>query len=117
MLSCQYIQKGVLLSQPPLPIFSLLFLLQLSPPTLRHLHILCNDSGIEFVHTKAKNLFIDDILSPVDVPNCFKEFFTFDNTLSYAGHHKPLAAVQIVKNGFHFEKFSFFWANFDRKFR
>lgn len=115
MLSCQYIQKGVLLSQPPLPISSLLSLLQLSLSTTLshfpalagrlstdpsgHLHILCNDSGIEFVHAEAKHLFIDHILSPVDVPNCFKEFFTFDDTLSYAGHHKPLAAVQVTELG------------------
>ncbi|KAI7996463.1 BAHD acyltransferase DCR [Camellia lanceoleosa] len=115
MLSCEYMQMGVLLSQPPLPISSLISRLQRSLSTTLsyfpalagrlsthpsgHLHILCNDSGIEFVHAEAKHLFIDDILIPVDVPNCFKEFFAFDNTLSYAARHKPLAAVQVTELG------------------
>ncbi|KAH7866368.1 hypothetical protein Vadar_019432 [Vaccinium darrowii] len=115
MLSCQYIQKGVLLSQPPLPVDSLVSLLKLSLsktlshfPALAgrlmtdpagHVHILCNDSGVEFVHARAKHLFVDDILSPLDVPICFREFFAFDNTLSYSGHHKPLAAVQVTEIG------------------
>ncbi|KAA8516320.1 hypothetical protein F0562_016613 [Nyssa sinensis] len=48
---------------------------------------------------KAKHLFIDNILAPVDVPYCFKEFFAFNNTLSYAGHYKPLVAVQVTELG------------------
>lgn len=115
MLSCQYIQKGVLLSHPPLPVDSLVSILKLSLsktlshfPALAgrlttdpagHVHILCNDSGVEFVHARAKHLFLDDILSPLDVPICFREFFAFDNTLSYSGHHKPLAAVQVTEIG------------------
>ncbi|GFY83744.1 HXXXD-type acyl-transferase family protein [Actinidia rufa] len=115
MLSCQYIQKGVLLSQPPLPIDSLLSLLKLSlaktlfhfpalagrlsTDTAGHVHILCNDAGVEFIHARAKRLLVDDILAPIDVPSCFKEFFAFDKTLSYAGHKKPLAAVQVTELG------------------
>uniref|UniRef100_A0A5B7BNE9 Putative BAHD acyltransferase DCR n=1 Tax=Davidia involucrata TaxID=16924 RepID=A0A5B7BNE9_DAVIN len=115
MLSCQYIQKGVLLSRPPLPIDSLISLLKLSLsktlshfPALTgrlstdldgHVHILCNDSGVDFIQAKAKHLLIDNILAPIDVPNCFKEFFIFDNTLSYAGHYKPLAGVQVTELG------------------
>ncbi|KAM7526443.1 hypothetical protein LguiA_016345 [Lonicera macranthoides] len=113
MLSCQYIQKGVLLSQPPLHFDSLISLLKLSLsktlshfPALAgrlstdshgHVHILCNDSGVDFIHSKSHRLFTNDILAPVDVPHCFKQFFAFDNTLSYAGHHKPLAAVQVTE--------------------
>nr|AGT37414.1 anthocyanin 5-aromatic acyltransferase [Vaccinium dunalianum] len=115
MLSCQYIQKGVLLSQPPLPVDSLVSILKISLsktlshfPALAgclitdpagHVHILCNDSGVEFVHARAKHLFVDDILSPLDVLICFREFFAFDNTLSYSGHHTPLAAVQATEIG------------------
>ncbi|PSS34637.1 BAHD acyltransferase [Actinidia chinensis var. chinensis] len=115
MLSCQYIQKGVLLSQPPLPTDSLLALLKLSLsktlshfPALAgslatdpvgHVRILCNDAGVEFIHARAKRLYVDDILAPLDVPGCFKEFFAFDKTLSYAGHKKPLAAVQVTELG------------------
>ncbi|KAJ8753753.1 hypothetical protein K2173_000007 [Erythroxylum novogranatense] len=113
MLSCQYIQKGVLLSRPPYSIDNLITLLKHSlsitlthfPPLAGrlitdpngHVHILCNDAGVEFVQAKAGRLFIDNILSPLDVPDCFKEFFTFDNTLSYSGHFKPLAAVQVTE--------------------
>ncbi|XP_059667936.1 BAHD acyltransferase DCR [Cornus florida] len=116
MLSCQYIQKGVLLSRPPhLQFDSFIPLLKLSLsltlchfPALAgrlstdpdgHVQILCNDAGVEFVQARAKHLFIDDILAPLDVPNCFKQFFTFDNTLSYAGHYKPLTAVQVTELG------------------
>lgn len=114
MLSCQYIQKGVLLSLPHIPSDSLISLLKLSlSKTLTHfpalagrlstdtataqIHILCNDSGVQFIHSRAKNIFSHDILTPLDVPNCFKSFFAFDDTLSYAGHYKPLAAVKVTE--------------------
>ncbi|CBI30421.3 unnamed protein product, partial [Vitis vinifera] len=113
MLSCQYIQKGVLHTRPPLPIDSLISLLKQSlstalthfPPLAGrfetdadgHVHIICNDAGVEFIHAKAKHFLIRDLLSPVDVHNCFKQFFAFDGLLSYAGHFKPLAAVQITE--------------------
>ncbi|XAR68848.1 Quinate O-hydroxycinnamoyltransferase [Bertholletia excelsa] len=115
MLSCHYIQKGVLLSRPSVPFDSLLSLLKLSlsstlshfPPLAGrlltddagHVHILCNDLGVDFIHAKAKRLLIDDILTPIDVPSCFREFFAFDDTLSYAGHHTPLVAVQVTELG------------------
>lgn len=114
MLSCQYIQKGVLLSRPSLPIDSLISLLKLSLSTtlshfpalagrlttdpVGHVYITCDDSSVEFIRARAKHLFIDDILSPLDVPVCFREFFAFDNTLSYSGHYKPLAAVQVTNH-------------------
>ncbi|XP_027173167.1 BAHD acyltransferase DCR [Coffea eugenioides] len=118
MLSCQYIQKGVLLSQPPLDAASLLSLLKLSlskalshfPPLAGrlhtdphgHVHILCNDAGVDFVHAKALHLSLptlvpSDQLHLHDIPPCFRKFFQFDHTLSYAGHHKPLLAVQVTE--------------------
>ncbi|RVX06021.1 BAHD acyltransferase DCR [Vitis vinifera] len=113
MLSCQYIQKGVLHTRPPLPIDSLISLLKQSlstalthfPPLAGrfetdadgHVHIICNDAGVEFIHARAKHFLIRDLLSPVDVHNCFKQFFAFDGLLSYAGHFKPLAAIQITE--------------------
>ncbi|KVI03331.1 BAHD acyltransferase DCR [Cynara cardunculus var. scolymus] len=116
MLSCQYIQKGVLLSQPPMPFNHLISLLKLSlSKTLSHfsaiagrlstdpqghVHILCNDSGVEFIHATATHHFTDQILLPnCDVHPCFKTFFAFDKTLSYAGHHQPIAAVQVTELG------------------
>ncbi|KAK9290704.1 hypothetical protein L1049_008878 [Liquidambar formosana] len=113
MLSCQYIQKGVLLSRPPHNIDSLVILLKHSLslalthfPALAgrlttdndgHVHILCNDAGVDFIQAKAKHLYINDILKPVDVPGSVREFFAFDGALSYSGHFKPLAAVQITE--------------------
>ncbi|KAL6987749.1 hypothetical protein U1Q18_013497 [Sarracenia purpurea var. burkii] len=117
MLSCQYIQKGVLLPRPP-PLLSaetLISLLKLSLsktlthfPALAgrlttdsdgHVHILCNNSGVQFIHGSAKHLYADDILRPLDVSACFRDFFAFDNTLSYSGHYNPLAAVQVTELG------------------
>ncbi|KAK9048408.1 hypothetical protein SSX86_032629 [Deinandra increscens subsp. villosa] len=120
MLSCQYIQKGVLLSQPPpdinindkmIPLLKLSLSRTLSHfPALAgrlstdpqgHIHILCNGSGVHFVHAAARHLHVHQILPPPpadrDVHPCFKTFFAFDNTLSYAGHHQPIAAVQVTE--------------------
>ncbi|XP_071686442.1 uncharacterized acetyltransferase At3g50280 [Rutidosis leptorrhynchoides] len=113
MLSCQYIQKGVLLSQPPsnTNIISLLKLSlsktlshfpplagRLSTDSSGHVHIICNDSGVEFLHATATHLHTHQILHlNTDVHPCFKTFFAFDKTLSYAGHHQPIAAVQVTE--------------------
>ncbi|KAK1426964.1 hypothetical protein QVD17_15646 [Tagetes erecta] len=113
MLSCQYIQKGVLLSQPPQNLIPLLKLSlsktlshfpplagRLSTDSHGHVHIICNDSGVEFIHAAANHLRIEQILQPnCDVHPCFKSFFAFDNTVSYAGHRQPLAAVQVTEIG------------------
>ncbi|GJU42896.1 BAHD acyltransferase DCR [Tanacetum coccineum] len=116
MLSCQYIQKGVLLSQPPLPPNPLISLLKLSlsktlshfpalggrlsTDALGHVHILCDDSGVEFIHATATHFQLNKILiQNCDVHPCFKTFFAFDKTLSYAGHHQPIAAVQVTELG------------------
>ncbi|KAH6802920.1 HXXXD-type acyl-transferase family protein [Perilla frutescens var. frutescens] len=115
MLSCQYIQKGVLLPQPPLSSADLLSLLKLSLsktlshfPALAgrlhtddsgHVHIVCNDSGVDFFHAKAPHLSTGALIPPPDhdIPPAFRRFFQFDNTLSYAGHNKPLVAVQVTE--------------------
>ncbi|KAJ0027559.1 hypothetical protein Pint_35216 [Pistacia integerrima] len=113
MLSCQYIQKGVLLSNPPYSFTQLISLLKQSLSTTLshfpamagrlvtnsegHVSIICNDAGIDFIEAKAAFLNTHNLLSPLDVPDCFKEFFTYDRTLSYAGHNKPLAAVQVTE--------------------
>ncbi|PKI34538.1 hypothetical protein CRG98_045075, partial [Punica granatum] len=115
MLSCHYIQKGVLLSSPSddLSFDRLLPLLRrslssalshfpalagrLSTDQLGHLHILCNDSGVDFITARAPHVTVDSILSPLYVPDFVKSFFAYDKTLSYSGHSRPLAAVQITE--------------------
>ncbi|KAJ7961283.1 HXXXD-type acyl-transferase family protein [Quillaja saponaria] len=117
MLSCHYIQKGVLLASPPYPFDDLLTFLKHSLSiTLTHfpalagrlitdsdgyVHILCNDAGVDFIHAKAEHLSINNLISPSlnYVPDYFKEFFTYDGTISYSGHYKPLAAVQVTELG------------------
>ncbi|KAF8396897.1 hypothetical protein HHK36_018532 [Tetracentron sinense] len=113
MLSCNYIQKGNLFSRPPLPIEALIALLKLAlSHTLAHfpalagrlttdsngyVYVTCNDAGVDFVHSNAGHLSIRDVLFPVDVPTSVKGFFALDQAISYDGHFKPLAAVQVTE--------------------
>ncbi|KAI8032054.1 putative acetyltransferase [Camellia lanceoleosa] len=113
MLSCHYIQKGCLFTNPSLPIHSLLSLLKHSlsltlihfPPLAGRLstapdgsvYISCNDSGADFIHANGNHIHIIDILSPIHVPEMVKDFFPFDRTVSYEGHFKPILAVQVTE--------------------
>lgn len=116
MLSCHYIQKGVLLTRPP-PSFSFDDLVsslrrslsstlslfpalagRFSTSPAGHIYIVCNDAGVDFVAASAKHVTVSDVLSPgKDVPLIFREFFVFERLVSYNGHHKPLAAVQVTE--------------------
>ncbi|KAI3909210.1 hypothetical protein MKW92_050355 [Papaver armeniacum] len=122
MLSCHYIQKGVLLPRPSnIPFDSgLIPLLKLSlSKTLSNfpalagrmktdssgfVYINCNDLGVDFIEANATHLSILDILPPAsdaknnDVPQVVKqEFFTYNGVVSYDGHFKPLVAVQVTE--------------------
>ncbi|KAK4342773.1 hypothetical protein RND71_038589 [Anisodus tanguticus] len=116
MLSCQYIQKGILLTQSPFESSnSLITHLKITlSKTLAHfpplagrlitdsdgyVYILCNDAGVDFVHAKAPHLASSVLVPPnhSDVPLYFRKFFQFDSTLSYAGHYKPLMAIQVTE--------------------
>lgn len=113
MLSCHYIQKGCLFTEPNLPLKSLIPLLKSSlsrtlslfPPLAGRLttdsdgyvYITCNDAGVEFIHANATALRICDLLSPLDVSESFKKFFTFDRKVSYTGHSSPILAVQVTE--------------------
>ncbi|KAM7270708.1 hypothetical protein ACFE04_029922 [Oxalis oulophora] len=116
MLSCHYIQKGVLLNYPPYSFSDLVHFLKQSLsaalyhfPALAgrfntdsegHVHILCNDEGLDFVVATARHFNVSNTLvQPSDVPDCFKEFFAFDRVVSYSGHVRPLAAVQVTELG------------------
>ncbi|KAK7372466.1 hypothetical protein VNO80_05846 [Phaseolus coccineus] len=113
MLSCHYIQKGCLFTQPNIPLYSLIPLLKsalsrtlsLFPPLAGRLttdsqgyvYITCNDAGVDFIHANATTIRICDLLSPLDVPEYFKEFFAFDRKVSYTGHYSPILAVQVTE--------------------
>lgn len=113
MLSCHYIQKGCLFTQPSIPFHSLIPLLKsslsrtlslFSPLAGRlatdsdgYVYINCNDAGVDFVHATASGLYIRDLLSPIDNHESFKEFFTFDRKVSYSGHFSPILAVQVTE--------------------
>ncbi|KAG2391232.1 putative acetyltransferase [Vigna angularis] len=113
MLSCHYIQKGCLFTQPSIPLHTLIPLLKsalsrtlsLFPPLAGRLttdshgyvYIACNDAGVDFIHANAAALRVCDLLSPLDVHECFKEFFTFDRKVSYTGHYSPILAVQVTE--------------------
>nr|XP_043616664.1 protein ENHANCED PSEUDOMONAS SUSCEPTIBILITY 1-like [Erigeron canadensis] len=113
MLSCHYIQKGNLFTKPQVPIPELLPLIKRAlshtlthfPPLAGRLttdvdgyvYISCNDAGVEFVHASATHLFINDVVDTIHVPDSVKGFFTFDRTVSYDGHFRPLLAVQVTE--------------------
>ncbi|KAI3793200.1 hypothetical protein L1987_35815 [Smallanthus sonchifolius] len=115
MLSCHYIQKGNLFLRPPLAISDLLFLLRQGlskalthfPPlagrlitdTNGYVYISCNDVGAQFIHANATHVTVNDIISPIHVPDCVKGFFAFDGMVSYSGHFNPLLAVQVTELG------------------
>ncbi|XP_057524853.1 uncharacterized acetyltransferase At3g50280-like [Amaranthus tricolor] len=113
MLSCHYIQKGGLFTKPPFNSSTMISYLKdgLSNaltqfPALAgrfvtdssgYIFITCNDAGVEFIHATAKNVFIRDIISPIDTPDVVKEFFSYDRTVSYKGHFQPLMAIQVTE--------------------
>ncbi|KAI3419460.1 uncharacterized protein J3R85_013145, partial [Psidium guajava] len=113
MLSCHYIQKGVLLPRPPFPIQSLVSLLKLSlscalslfPPlagrlstdSSGHVLISCNDEGVDLIHASAVDILVADLLSPSRVPERVKSFFPMDRTVSYRGHWEPIVTVQVTE--------------------
>ncbi|KAG6395357.1 hypothetical protein SASPL_146000 [Salvia splendens] len=112
MLSCHYIQKGVLLPPPPLPLLPLLQRalsrsLSLFPPLAGrlstdpagHVHIHCNDAGADLIHADASHLHVTDLLNSTngDVPHAVKGLFAFDGAVSYNGHFRPILAVQVTE--------------------
>ncbi|CAN6471388.1 unnamed protein product [Victoria cruziana] len=113
MLSCQYIQKGVLLPRPPIASGALLCILKGAlSRTLVHFPLLAgrlrtdadgyvyvesDGSGVPFVHAVAPGLKVGDVLAPRDVPEFVGEFFAMDGAVSYEGHFRPLAAVQVTE--------------------
>ncbi|KAH7668017.1 Transferase protein [Dioscorea alata] len=113
MLSCHYIQKGLLFLQPPFSFLSLLTqslsrALSIFPALAGRLttrpdgriFISCNDAGADLIHAIAPSFTASSVLPACsDTPPVFKEFFALDRCLSYEGHIQPLAAFQITELG------------------
>ncbi|KAG6499891.1 uncharacterized acetyltransferase At3g50280-like [Zingiber officinale] len=116
MLSCQYIQKGLFFTPPPMPIPALVSLLvsslgralSLFPALAGRLDtladgsvvILCNDAGAEFSYAVAPSLLTSDLLPPnADVPQAVKALFPLDGAVSFHGHFRPLACFQLTEFG------------------
>ncbi|KAL0302386.1 UNVERIFIED_CONTAM: BAHD acyltransferase DCR [Sesamum calycinum] len=115
MLSCHYIQKGILFANPPFPISELVSLLKRSlSQTLAHfpplagrlvtdadgyIYITCNDAGVDFIHADGSHIHVADLLGSADgdVPEAVKGCFAFDETVSYEGHFRPILAVQVTE--------------------
>uniref|UniRef100_A0ACD5WK47 Uncharacterized protein n=1 Tax=Avena sativa TaxID=4498 RepID=A0ACD5WK47_AVESA len=118
MLSCHYIQKGLFFPPPEdVPTASLVSLLVSSLsralaifPALAgrlvtlpddRIVVRCTDAGVDFHHAVAPALSLDDFLAPdTDVPaKLTNGLFPMDRTVSYDGHHRPLASFQLTVLG------------------
>ncbi|KAK1275328.1 hypothetical protein QJS04_geneDACA001571 [Acorus gramineus] len=119
MLSVHYIQKGLLFHRPTLPVPAIADALQTSlSVALRHfpplagrlvtekpdedddrvlIYIDCNDTGAEFTRAVADGASVADVLTPRDVPDFVKSFFTPDAAVNHDGHTLPLLSVQLTE--------------------
>ncbi|KAL0321875.1 UNVERIFIED_CONTAM: putative acetyltransferase [Sesamum calycinum] len=115
MLSCHYIQKGILFTNPPFPISELVSLLKRClSQTLAHfpplagrlvtdadgyIYITCNDAGVDFIHADGSHIHVADLMGSADgdVPEAVRGCFAFDETVSYEGHFRPILAVQVTE--------------------
>ncbi|RZC81545.1 hypothetical protein C5167_044129 [Papaver somniferum] len=90
MLSCHYVQKGVLLSRPNSLSHFPALAGRMKTDSSGFLYIDCNDQGVDFIEANATHLSIRDILPPAsdtknnDVPQVVKEeLFTYNGVVSY----------------------------------
>ncbi|KAK9168194.1 hypothetical protein Syun_000334 [Stephania yunnanensis] len=119
MLSCHYIQKGLLFPISPHPTEALLTLiktalsktLSLFPPLsgrlitdpdgIIYVAPCHTESGVvQFTHASALHVSINDVISPVDhyLDDVVKrEFFPLNGAVSHDGHFMPLMAVQVTE--------------------
>ncbi|KAI4331569.1 hypothetical protein MLD38_029746 [Melastoma candidum] len=111
MLSCHYIQKGVLLPLPPpslIPSLPSLFrralssVLSLFPPlasrlSSSHHMILPSSAGVPLVFASAPSVSSLSLADPVSVPSTLlNDLFLLDRVVSYHGHALPLLAVKVT---------------------
>ncbi|KAK8949888.1 hypothetical protein KSP40_PGU008384 [Platanthera guangdongensis] len=116
MLSCHYIQKGLLFPPPTIPIDPLISLLSTAlsralssfPPLAGRLitdaggriFVSCSDAGAEFSHASAPCLTIPFLIPPSsDVPVQVKYLFPLEAAVSHDGHFLPLSSFQLTELG------------------
>ncbi|CDP11972.1 unnamed protein product [Coffea canephora] len=123
MVCVNYIQKGLLFAKPPAfdrenqmedlleklkdslalaldhfyPLAGRLATLKQENPAIYSIYVDCNNSpGASLVHASL-NSTIDDILSPIDVPEIVQSFFDHDRAINHDGHTRPLLTIQVTE--------------------
>ncbi|KAL6861694.1 hypothetical protein ACP4OV_017394 [Aristida adscensionis] len=123
MLSCDYIQKGLLFPPPPFPTADLVDHLEAALAdalaayypvagrfaTEQHrdgegrvvgcsVSIDCAGQGVEIVHAVADGVAVADVIPPdADVPRVVQSFFPLDGAVDYDGQELPLFVVQVTE--------------------
>ncbi|KQK20083.1 uncharacterized acetyltransferase At3g50280 [Brachypodium distachyon] len=123
MLSCNYIQKGLLFSPPPPSMSSTAALVQHLAAALsetladyypvagrfvtdKHhdssvgcsVSIDCARQGVEVIHAVADGVSMADVIPPdADVPPVVESFFPLNGAVCHDGHELPLFAAQITE--------------------
>jgi len=59
--------------------------------------ITCNNAGALFVHAKAENTCVADILGSTYLPSVFHSFFPLNGVINYEGTSHPLLAFQVTE--------------------
>ena len=59
--------------------------------------LICNNTGVLFVHAKAENTCVADILESTYLPPIFESFFPLNGYRNYEGTSQPLLAVQVTE--------------------
>ncbi|KAL8469100.1 hypothetical protein ACS0TY_032078 [Phlomoides rotata] len=60
--------------------------------------IICNNAGVEFVHTVARDVSVSDILEPKCVPEeLVSSFFRLNGVANFEGTSMPLLGVQVTE--------------------
>ncbi|KAK6930441.1 hypothetical protein RJ641_004535 [Dillenia turbinata] len=57
----------------------------------------CNNTGAQLIHAEAKNVTVDNILKPYNVPAIVRSFFPLNGIKNHQGISKPLLSVQVTE--------------------
>ncbi|XP_058734655.1 protein ENHANCED PSEUDOMONAS SUSCEPTIBILITY 1-like [Vicia villosa] len=59
--------------------------------------VICNNTGVLFIHAVVENTCVADILEPIYVPSIVNSFFPFIGVSNYEGTSQPLLGVQVTE--------------------